>query len=209
MSIREPFAYVAAARHPLKQIADDIGAQLVTDSFAWPDADARIAHTESGEVLHYDALILCLGARIQARYEHAITLDDGRIDELAHGLIQDIEGGYIRKLAFVSPPRMTWPLPLYELALMSAKRAFDMNVELTIMLLTPEDKPLQIFGAGASRGVSELLTKNRVELIASASCEVPEPGRVVITPNRRKLAAERPATKAGRRDRCRSYRRPP
>ncbi len=33
-----------------------------------------------------------------------------------HGLIQDVEGGFIHKLAFVAPGRMAWPLPLYELA---------------------------------------------------------------------------------------------
>ena len=42
---------------------------------------------------------------------------------------------------------MAWQLPLYELALMTAGRAYDMNIELPITIITPEDSPLAIFGA--------------------------------------------------------------
>jgi sulfide:quinone oxidoreductase len=46
-------------------------------------------------------------------YKHTITIDDRRLDELLHGLIQDIEGGYVRRLAFVIPSGKAWPLPIY------------------------------------------------------------------------------------------------
>ncbi len=128
-----------------------------------------------------------------------ITVDDRRLDELLHGLIQDIEEGYVRHVAFVAPPRMAWPLPLYELALMSATRAYDMNIELTVTLLTPEEAPLRVFGEGASRGVLELLGKHRVEVIASARCEIPQSGRIVIKPGHRELAAGRPGASPGQR----------
>ena len=32
--------------------------------------------------------------------------------ERLHGIVQDVEGGYLRSLAFVVPPGATWPLPL-------------------------------------------------------------------------------------------------
>ena len=38
--------------------------------------------------------------------KHALTIDDARLDELLHGLIQDIEGGYVRRLAFIGPGRI-------------------------------------------------------------------------------------------------------
>jgi sulfide:quinone oxidoreductase len=151
MAVREPFGYAVADRYPLERIAGDIGAKLVKDSFAGLDANTRGAYTESGDELRYDALVLCLGARAQARYEHVITVDDRRLDELLHGLIQDIEEGYVRNLGFVAPPRMAWPLPLYELALMSATRAYDMNIELSVTLLTPEEAPLE-YSARAPAG---------------------------------------------------------
>ena len=76
-----------------------------------------------GEQLPYDALLLALGARARPRFKYALTLDDRHLDEQLHGLIQDVEGGYIHKLAFIVPSQMPWPLPMYELALMTARRA--------------------------------------------------------------------------------------
>jgi sulfide:quinone oxidoreductase len=191
MTVREPFSYALAERYPLERIARDLDIRLVRDSVSSVDPDARLVRTDAGPELRYDALLLALGAHIQARYEHVITIDDTHLDELLHGLIQDIEGGYVRHLAFVIPGRMAWPLPIYELALMSAARAYDANVELPVTVITPEDEPLAIFGQGASHGVSELLAKAGVEVIPSAYCEIAESGRIDITPGDRVLEADR------------------
>jgi sulfide:quinone oxidoreductase len=191
MTVREPFSFALAERYPLPPIARDLDLRLVRDSVSSVDAEARVLRTEAGSELGYDALLLAIGAHIEPRYEHAITIDDHNLDELLHGLIQDIEGGYVRNLAFVVPARMAWPLPVYELALMSAARAYDANVELPVTVLTPEDEPLAIFGQGASHGVSELLAKAGVDVITSAYCEIPEPGRIVVTPGDRVLEADR------------------
>ncbi len=104
-----------------------------------------------------------------------------------HGLIQDVEGGYVHKLAFVAPGRMAWPLPLYELALMTAGRAYDMGIELQTTIVTPEDSPLAIFGASASSTVAELLAGANVETINSAYAEVPSSREVVVNPGDRAL----------------------
>jgi sulfide:quinone oxidoreductase len=200
MTVREPFAYAAAERYSLEEMARDLDVRLVRDSFAGADQHARVARTESGEDIPYDALMLCLGARLVTRYRHAITIDDRRLDELLHGLIRDIEGGYVHDLAFVVPPRMAWPFPLYELALMSARRAYDAGVELAITLLTPEDAPLAIFGKATSRGALRLLTENGIEVVAPADCEIPEHGRIVIKPDRRALASGRATTRPGQRE---------
>ena len=132
-----------------------------------------------------------LGARLYPRYKHAITIDDARLDELLHGLIQDVEGGYVKRLAFVVPSGKAWPLPIYELALLTAERASDMNVELSITIATPEDAPLAIFGVGVSDAVGQLLEDNGITTITSAHCEVHEPGRVSIHPGSRYLDADR------------------
>ena len=110
---------------------------------------------------------------------------------MLHGLIQDIEGGYVRRLAFIGPGRIGWPLPIYELALMAAARAKDMNIELSITIATPEDAPLAIFGQVASEAVRQLLEDNGISTITSAYCEVHEPGCVAISPGARHLHADR------------------
>jgi sulfide:quinone oxidoreductase len=191
MTVREPFAYATARRYPLEEIARDIGVELIADSFKWLDRERRLVHTEAGEQLAYDALLLAPGACVHPRYKHALTIDDRQLDEILHGLIQDIEGGYVHRLAFVIPDGNAWPLPIYELALMTASRAYDMNVDLSITIATPEDAPLAVFGLGASEGVRRLLEANGIMTITSAHCQVPAPGRVAINPGSRQLHVDR------------------
>lgn len=191
MTVREPFAYSAAHRYSLDEIADDIGVEFVHDAFKWLDPDDRVVHTEAGARLEYDALLLALGAVLRPRFRHATTLDDNLIDEQLHGLIEDLEGGYIRRLAFIAPTPMPWPLPIYELALMTAGRAYDMNIDLSITLATPEDAPLAVFGSEASRAVGRLLEESGILFIPSAHCETPAAGAVSINPGSRQLRFDR------------------
>jgi sulfide:quinone oxidoreductase len=191
MRVVEPFNYAEAKRYPLQEIADDIGAQLRSDAFRWLAPEQRIVHTEAGQQLGYDALLLALGAKLRKRFPHALTIDDRRLDEQLRGLIQDVEGGYARKLAFLVPTAMPWPLPIYELALMTARRAYDMNAEVSITLLTPEDAPLAIFGQTVSETVGRVLERHGILTVTSAHCETPAPGEIAIHPGRRSLHVDR------------------
>jgi sulfide:quinone oxidoreductase len=191
MTVREPFAYPRARRYPLQRIATDTGATLVADALSFIDPDKQMIHTQGDVEIEYDALVLALGAKAHRRYEHALTIDDRRLDETMHGLIQDIEGGYTKSVAFVSPGRMAWPLPLYELALMTAGRAYDMGVDLETTIVTPEERPLAIFGSRASDAVSAALGRAGVSIMTSAYAEIPKDGEIVVNPGERRLDAGR------------------
>lgn len=191
MVVREPFDYGAAHRYPLASIVHDAGAKLITGELGWIDPARQTIHTKADEAIEYDALVLALGASITKRYPQALTIDDRDLDETMHGLIQDVEVGYVHKLAFVAPGRMAWPLPLYELALMTAGRAYDMGIELETTIVTPEDSPLAIFGSSASSAAAELLARANVATITSAYAEVPSSREVVINPGERHLAVDR------------------
>jgi sulfide:quinone oxidoreductase len=182
MAVCEPFVFPPARPYPLAPIVRDAGAELVNDALAWVDADRHILHTKAGRELEYDALVVALGARIVARYAHAITIDDRRMAETLYMLVQDIDAGCIDSLAFLSPGRMAWPLPLYELALMIAGRAHSMGTELAATIVTPEASPLEIFGAAASDAVAALLAQAHIDTIGRAHAEVPDPGEVVVNP---------------------------
>jgi len=191
LAVREPFSYGTARRYPLAPIVGDAGAELRAGELARVDRATRTVHTADGAALGYDALLLAPGARVTTRYKHAVTVDDRRMDEALRGLIQDVEDGYLKRIAFVSPGRMAWPLPLYELALMSAARAFDAGVELSVTLVTPEELPLVVFGGEVSAAVRELLAEARVEFVPSAHAEVPASGEVIIQPGERRMHVDR------------------
>lgn len=191
LRVREPFGDPSARHYALDDIARDIGIELRQDAFKSLDPERRIVHTEAGEQETYDALLLALGARLNPHFRHALTLDDAHLDEQLHGLVQDIEAGYIRKLAFISPSLLPWPLPLYELALMTARRAFDSNQHVSVTIVTPEDAPLALFGGAASDAVGKLFEENGILVITSAHAETPEPGQVTLVPGGHSLHVDR------------------
>jgi sulfide:quinone oxidoreductase len=95
----------------------------------------------------------------------------------------------------VAPPKAGWPLPLYELALMTAQRAYDMNVEVDIAIVSGEGTPLGSFGAGISGELAERLDEAQITFHGSACAELAHgqltlrpsgermrPGRVVALP---------------------------
>jgi sulfide:quinone oxidoreductase len=191
LRVREPFGYSEARRYSLEEIARDIGVELIADAFRWLDPEESAVHTEGGQELGFDALLLAIGARLEPAFDHAVTIDDRQLDQQLHGLIRDVEGGYVHRLAFISPPAMPWPLPIYELALMTAARAYDMGAELSITIGTPEDAPLAVFGPAVSEAVERLLTDRGILTITSAHCQVPSPGHVSIHPGARTLQVDR------------------
>jgi sulfide:quinone oxidoreductase len=191
LTVREPFSYGSAQRHSLAAMVAAAGAELVVDELAYVDPEQHVVHLRDSGDRDYHALVLALGAKAKVRYEHATTIDDGAMDSTLHGIVQDVEGGYIQSLAFVAPGRMPWPMAIYDLALMTAARAYDMGVTLDATIVTPEDSPLAVFGTAASEAVARLLEGAGISVMTSAYAEVPEAGRVVVNPGDRRLTVDR------------------
>lgn len=191
LAVAEPFTSGHARRYRLADLARAAEAELVTGALSEVDPTARRVRTGDGTSLGYDALLACPGAIVTPVFEHVTRFEDAHVDELLHGLVQDIEGGYVRRLAIVVPAPMPWPLPAYELALMAAERAWDMGAELSVVLLTPEASPLAVFGAHASHQLGQLLAARRIEVVTSAFCEIPAPQTIIAHPGGLKVDADR------------------
>jgi sulfide:quinone oxidoreductase len=192
LSVGDPFARGPAKRYPLAKVAEDLGLRLVHDALDSVDAGARTARTAGGEELRYDQLLVAVGAGREPAYEHVLTFRGQEDTEPAHGLVQDLEGGYVRRIAFVVPPGQTWSLPLYELALMSARRAREMSLDdAEITVVTPEESPLAVFGLQASEAVAQLLRDSGVAVETGASAAVERSGEIVIHPSGKTLSADR------------------
>ncbi len=191
MSIAEPFTSGRAQHYSLPELAARAHANLRRDALVKVDAENQRVETTDGTELSYDALLICLGATAHARYEHATTIDDAHMDELLHGLLQDIEGGYVSSLAMVVPAPMPWPLPAYEFALMASERAWDMQADMSVTLITPEDVPLASFGPDAGLALARLLDERKIDVVTSAECEIPKAQTVQIHPRDRPLHFDR------------------
>lgn len=190
-AVREPFAYAPATRYPMEAILQQVGATHLQDELAWVDPAVQVIHTRAGREMPYGALAIAVGAHAKPRFAHAITIDDAHLDELLHGLVLDVEEGFVRRLAFVIPARMAWPMPIYELALMTVARAFEMNVEIEVSIVTPEEAPLAIFGSRASDAVAALLQQAGIATFTSSYAEVRGAGEIVMDPGDRLLRVDR------------------
>jgi len=191
LQVAEPFARGQARRYGLGEIASEFGARFVRDAFAALDAQDRTVATEAGESLGYDALVLAVGARQVAAFHRALSFGVERDPEMFNGLLADIEQGYARSIAFVVPAGVAWALPVYELALMAAAQAAGMGMEdLEFTIVTPEERPLAIFGPKISTAVGDLLaqagiaTRTSVYPRESGDDIVLEPGGVVLAADR-------------------------
>ncbi len=191
MAVEEPFTYVKAQRYPLDPLLRGAGVQQIEGQLAWIDHANQLAHALDESSFDYDALVLATGATATPPYEHATTIDDRRLEEVLGEIVRDIEAGFTKRIAFVAPSRIAWPLPLYELALMTAARAREMGREPNITVVTPEESPLAIFGSVASTAVAELLAEARIETITSGYAEMPSASELVITPGNRRVQVDR------------------
>lgn len=194
LTVGEPFGHEVALTYPLDQITADLEVERVIDTLKWVDTNERVVHSENGTRLLYDALLLAVGARPYAPMQHALTIDPAHLDDQLHGLIQDLEGGWVKSVAFVVPERSSWPLPIYELALMTARRAYEMNVEPTITVITPEEAPLAVFGDAASEALQHRLDEHGIATVTSTYCTMHAPKRLTLLPEDRELAADHVVT---------------
>jgi sulfide:quinone oxidoreductase len=83
-------------------------------------------------------------------------------------LLSDMASGALRAVAFVVPGGAGWPLPLYELALMTATwLTNEGNADALLTVVTHEGAPLEVFGPQASDAVGKLLSDKRIQLLTN------------------------------------------
>ena len=164
LTVATPFGGGEPRRHSLTDICADQDAVLRRDAVEFVDVVARTLETTTGASVAYDALVLAVGAHRRAALPGALTFDGPQGVEGLRALIAELDSGAVRSAAFVVPDGVSWPLPLYELALLTAWRTRARDVALT--LVTPEPEPLDVFGDAARTRVRALLADKGIALRA-------------------------------------------
>jgi sulfide:quinone oxidoreductase len=192
LSVLAPFGAGGAPTYPLERMAADAGFTQVRDRLASVDPIAHRVTTVTGEQLGYDVVLVASGARPTEPFPAATAFTGSLTDqERLHGIVQDIEGGYLHRIAFVVPDGATWPLPLYELALMLAERAYQMGNDVQLHLVTPEAAPLELFGAEAAQAVRRLLEEAKIALHTNAATQITGRGQLRVAPTADTLEVDR------------------
>ncbi len=183
LSVVEPFDDQSRRQYPIAGIAADAQAHWLPESLDWVDRHNRLVHTRGGKSLPYDALLLAVGGRRRHAAPHLTVFPETRG---AHGyrrILQGIDSGDVSELAFVMPEGPSWPLPLYELALMTGHYAGDRQRAIALTFITPEKSPLGVFGAGVSAEIAALLAARDIAVYCSSNVEMPAAQRLFRMPS--------------------------
>jgi sulfide:quinone oxidoreductase len=190
LAVEEPFLLQPAERRALAPIVSEFGGRFIEAALERLTPAEHTAELSTGDQLAYDQLILCAGGRPHPAFSHGKTFmasgESLQIDEL----LREAAQAPSRRIAFVVPPGVTWPLPLYELALMARRRAEALGLaDLELVLVTPESAPLIMFGSAASTEVDALLRARRIAVETSAYARDDGDGVLLLSPGDRRLEA--------------------
>jgi sulfide:quinone oxidoreductase len=128
-------------------------------------------------------LVVAVGARRRDWLEGALHFGGASDVEAFRALLGRFESGSDQRLCFVNPAGVSWTLPLYELALLTASHLAELGVigvELTVV--TPEADPLAVFGPAASRMLCNLLAARGIALKEGAYAERIQHGKLYLNP---------------------------
>ena len=191
MKVAEPFYLGHAREYELADIARDHGARFLHDSVAEVEAEEKVVRCATGVHVPYDQLVLATGAAAVPAFRDALTFGEDPAERRLHGLLADLEQGYVKRVAFVVPGDSTWTLPLYEIALMTARQVWGMGMDgVEFTLVTPEERPLAMFGVPASDAVGHMLATEGIEFVGSSHPSVGQ-GHVIADPSGRRIDVDR------------------
>jgi sulfide:quinone oxidoreductase len=189
MAVLEPFVHKPPNQLSLAKFAAEVNATLEQDTVLAVDCQRRVLRTGAQRELTYDALVIAVGARTSEVLPDAVAIDVSHMDESLHGVIEEIDNGSLHSLAFVAP-QPTWPLPVYELALLVQEHAREKNVDLAITIITSEQRPLAAFGESVSAGVAGILADADIQTIVGARVESSS-GELIVHPGEQQLRFDR------------------
>jgi sulfide:quinone oxidoreductase len=176
----EAFGHAVPPRVELGAIASDLDASFRLGRLEAVAPQTRSLRLSSGIRLEYDALILSTGARATASVPGALTFRDQRDIPALRRTLRELEAGSLTRLVFAVPSGVTWTLPLYELALLTAERSELHCTGAEILLVSPEHNPLEVFGENASVMVGDVLTDRGVRFVGNSPAIGWSGGRLTI-----------------------------
>jgi sulfide:quinone oxidoreductase len=194
LAVLEPFGPPQLRRYSVTRIAEDAGAKWIPEALGWVDRAAGAAHTAAGHVLPFDALLLAPGGRLCATspFMDAFTSRTG--PAMYRDILDGVDRGQLTDLAFVVPEGASWPLPLYELAFMTAHRAAERSLDVRLTLVTPAAGPLAIFGSEVSDEIGRRLDAAHIRVHCGVSAVMHSRRRLMLGSSGVQLQPQRTIT---------------
>lgn len=164
LEVLEPFNSRTPARIPWARILDDCRISRLPAALREVDIDGHRAHTTTLQSVPFDVIVLAPGASVRPALPGSITVGAPGAMQLFAQMLYRLRNGQAKRMVFAIPPGITWTLPIYELALMTARLLHSERADAELSIATAESEPLAVFGAGAGDMVADLLACASIRL---------------------------------------------
>jgi sulfide:quinone oxidoreductase len=177
--------------YDLRAITADLGASYQRVRLDSVGSECKYVRLSSGARLSYDSLVLAVGARARSSISGALTFRDQRDVPLFGRLLEDLRAGSVRRLVFAVPAGVSWSIPMFELALLSRSYARRHGRDVEITVVSPERRPLDVFGPEACGPVEDLLDDRDVRFVGTAAAATVERDGAVMLLSGERIEADR------------------
>ena len=172
-------------------MVDDFGAGLVQAGVAAVDVRGRPVVLRSGDTMRYDTLVLAPGARMLPAFDDAVTFSGPGGAAAMRTLLDELEQVACGGSPSSRRPVAGWTLPLYELALLTARHADRGAASASSPSSRRSRVPLALFGERRAPPSPSCSPRRGIEFIGGESHVELREGAVRLIPGGRTLAVER------------------
>ena len=157
-AVAQPFGKGRIARFDLVRMAKDQDAVLHLTGVRSVQPAEHTLTTLDGRTMPYELLIVAIGAQPVNAVPGSLAFGVPGYSVGFRTLLRELDDGRVKQLTFAVTASGNWTLPLYELALMTARRASKLRLSgVVVRVVSFESQPLELFGREASDAVAGLL----------------------------------------------------
>ena len=184
-TVLEPFDQVAVRHYPISRLVQDAGCRWIRGELGWVNRAAHVAYTRAGDEVSYDAVVIALGGR-ELPAPPALLSFTERTAKNYQTAVGSAVAERLDSIGYVAPASPCWPLPLYELALMTAARLAATGSACTLTFDEPADHPLAGFGSAGSDAIVPLFHDAGIRLRTGAAA-IEHSGRLTAQSHPRRI----------------------
>lgn len=170
LAVLGPFGDGDVRHFDMKWLTYQSGATFHQRGIRKVDTKLKRVFATDGRSYSYDYAVIATGTKSIWAIPGATTFWGTRDDAGAQEALGRIRSLMDGRLILAIPPGPTWPLPLYELALITAA-SWTGESQPRLTIVSPESRPLQLFGVRTSQQVDALLARNGIEFIGDTEPE--------------------------------------
>jgi len=181
LSVAEPFGLAEPRSFDLAAIASEQGVQLHRRVIQAIHPDRKQVCVRDGPSLSYDAALIAAGAQTREWLPGAIHFAGPEDVARIRALVAELDAGEVGSVVFTAPGALSWTLPLYELALLTAAHISEQGLrDVRLTVLTPEAQPLEAFGPAAGAHIRELFVNRGITLRTRQQAHSHAQGRLTL-----------------------------